>query len=110
MLPRRVMIGGSVVGGETAGLRAITAAAADDDGSVTPLVRVRDLSLYGYGVRDQWLSDYLIGHKMMSLACTISSPLVKRHFGSNNPPRLIPLSVLRFIESDVAHAHAYVNN
>ena len=109
ILPRRLMIGGSVLGGGTTGLRAITAAADDDDdGLAAPLVMMRDLSLYGYGVSDQWLFTYLTHHKMMSLSCTISSPLVKRHFGSiHKPPRLIPLSVLRLIESDAAHSHAY---
>ena len=108
------MIGGTVLGGWTSGLHAITATAVgdddddDDDGSVTPLVMMRDLSLYGYGISDQWLHGYLTNRKMMSLSCTISSLLVKRHFGSKStPPRLIPLSVLRFIESDTAHSHAY---
>ena len=92
---------GVVPGGPIGGVSAVVIE------DTAPVVQASQLSHRGYGLKDQWLMNFLNHHKLMSLSCLIDNKSVRSHYGSSMPVRMIGVNVLRTLESRLAHGRAY---
>ena len=102
--------GGAVeIGGSVLGCVAwpIVGVSSQRDRGISPVVRVKDVSKHGYGVADWWLHKFLHKHRLAGLTTTVSSPAIKRVYGSVTKVQVIPVSRLRHLESRVAHGKTF---